>query len=129
MSNEPGQSIEQPSNDAQTNHTLVDELNNAAQEHLDTDPEKSFALSLEAYDHAQTIDYQQGIADSLLNLALYHIHKLNFGRAFKHATDADNLFEKMGNAQKRFRTLEALWTLFHRTGDLKKGLEVGMQRL
>lgn len=76
---------------------LVETLNKLAHAELHSDPSKSEAYALEAYDLATDLGLETEKARSKIELATFHLEAGNFDKALSHCRCAMDIYENLGD--------------------------------
>lgn len=117
------ETLRQLSGDAAHGAERVDLLNELAWSLRRSDTKRALDIGGEAYQLAQSVDYQKGGADSLRNVGVCLYFLSNYRAALTNLTEALQLFITTGDRAGTVGVMSWIGGVHHRLGEYKQALE------
>ena len=101
----------------------VIELNDLSYKYIGIQYDTAFILGKKALDLSEELNYEYGIAKSLLQLGIVLRYQCNYKQAIEYSKKSYDLFEKMNKSEEKARVLNSLGNVYKRVGDYEKSVE------
>lgn len=107
----------------------IDIMNNLSWELRRNDKEKSFDLCCQAYDLSLYEQYEKGIAESILCIAIYDTYNGNNMEAMENVNKAYDMFVTQNNINGKIKALNCIGFIYSALGKEDKALECYLRGL
>lgn len=103
--------------------TIVNLLNNVANEYRTSNPFKALDYCEQAQKYARQLGYKRGIAEAVSNMGNIHIQQGNYDRAIEHYLEAFKLYEDLADKPHMAYLVNALGVAYSKRGNIRQSLE------
>jgi signal transduction histidine kinase len=103
--------------------TIVNLLNNVANEYRTSNPFKALDYCEEAQKYARKLGYKRGIAEAVSNMGNINIQQGNYDRAIEHYLEALKIYEELVEPRHIAFTVNELGNTYSRRGNIRQALE------
>lgn len=103
--------------------TIVNLLNNVANEYRTSNPFKALDYCEEAQKYARKLGYKRGIAEAVSNMGNINIQQGNYDRAIEHYLEAFKIYEELAEKQRMALTVNALGIAYSKRLNIRQSLE------
>lgn len=105
------------------NKNKIDELNKLSFECRMIDSEKSIKYASKARELSTEINYTEGLATSILNLAYANFHLCNLNFALEYSLEARELFKNINDVKNEAKSIYLTGAIYKKAGKFKPALD------
>lgn len=103
--------------------TMVNLLNNVANEYRTSNPFKALDYCEEAQKYARQLGYKRGIAEAVSNMGNIHTQQGNYDRAIEHYFEALKLYEDLTDKKRMALISSKLGIAYSKRGNIRQSLD------
>jgi len=103
--------------------TMVNLLNNVANEYRTSNPFKSLDYCEQAQKYARQLGYKRGIAEAVSNMGNIHTQQGNYDRAIEHYFEALKLYEDLTDKKRMALMSSKLGIAYSKRGNIRQSLD------
>jgi signal transduction histidine kinase len=103
--------------------TIVNLLNNVANEYRTSNPFKALDYCEEAQKYARKLGYKRGIAEAVSNMGNIHTQQGNYDRAIEYYLEAIKLYGELSEKRRMALMLSNLGIAYSKRGNIRQSLE------
>ena len=102
--------------------TIVNLLNNVANEYRATEPFKALDYCEEAQKHARNLGYKKGIAEAVINIGRIHDQQGSYERAIQNYLEGLKLYEELNDKRQTALTMNFLGIAYSKRANSRQSM-------